>query len=96
MERMDIIYYTRKDDKGITISLRELCLREEVALEAIFYALRDSTDEYDLLDNLRRLICDEINLGEVTDTYIQYTITDSDGNTNYLKFKKSRRYENGN
>ena len=91
MDNMDIIYYTRNDEgKGKTISLRELNLREEIALEAIFYAVRDAVDEQDLLDQLRRLIWDEVIPDRTCPTYFSFRIIDMCGNISYLKFKKKK------
>ena len=44
MDFKRIIYYTRENDTGKTISLRDLCIKEEydAGLETIFYMVRDS------------------------------------------------------
>lgn len=87
MDISNIIYYTREGDKSKTISLRELCLRNDVDLEAVFYAARDAEDTKDLLCRLRRLSCDQIDFDQETNNYIRFTVIDVEGNTNYLKFK---------
>lgn len=94
MDISNIIYYTREDNKSRTISLRELCLREDVEFEAIFHAVRDAVDVQDLLDRFRRICCDQVELDEDLGRNIRFIITDVHGNTNYLKFKQARK-ENG-
>lgn len=91
MDIPNIIYYTREDNKSKTISLRELCLREDVEFEAIFHAVRDAIDAQDLLDRFRRICCDQIELDSDTGRYIRFTVIDAQGNTNYLKFKQARK-----
>ena len=90
MDISNIIYYTREGDKSKTLSLRELCLREEYDLEAVFHAVRDAVDEQDLLIRFRRLSCDLIELDTTSASYIRFVVTDAYGNINYLKFKKRR------
>ena len=90
MDISNIIYYTQKGDEYKTKSLRELCLREEFDLEAVFYAVRDAIDEKDLLIRIRRICCDQIELDTTSALYIRFVVTDVYGNTNYLKFKKRR------
>jgi hypothetical protein len=93
MDISKIIYYTKDGDSAYrTISLRNLCLREEVEFEAVFHAVRDAIDETDLLDRFRRICCDQVELDpeEHSSTYIRFIITDVYGNTNYLKFRKRR------
>lgn len=88
MDISNIIYYTRQDDKSKTLSLRELCLKEEYDLENVFHAVRDAEDAKDLLCRLRRLCCDVIEPDKDTPTHIRFVVIDVCGNTNYLKFKK--------
>lgn len=90
MDISNIIYYTREAGKSKTISLRELCLRDDVDLESVFYAARDAEDTQDLLGRLRRLSCDTIELDHETEHYIRFTVIDVTGNTNYLKFRKRK------
>ena len=90
MDISNIIYYTRQDEKSKTISLRELCLREEYDLEAVFHAVRDAEDAKDLLCRLRRICCDIIEPDQDLATHIRFLVTDIYGNTNYLKFKKAK------
>ena len=90
MDISNIIYYTREGNKSKTISLRELDLREEFDLEAIFHAVRDAIDEQDLLCRIRRISCDLIELDTTSASYVRFIVTDVCGNTNYLKFKKRR------
>ena len=96
MNISNIIYYTRDGDKSRTISLRELCLREDVDLETVFYAVRDAVDTDDLLERFKRLSCDQIEFDTETVSYIRFVVTDVHGNTNYLKFKKKRITDYGN
>lgn len=86
MEVKNIIYYTRENDTSKTISLRELCLRDEFDLESIFVAAKDFVDEHDLLVRFRRMCWDEIDLDAVTQFYIRFRITTVDGKINFLKF----------
>lgn len=89
MEIPNIIYYTKEGDKYRTLSLRELCLRDEFDLEAVFHAVRDAVDADDLLERFRRLCCDRIELDtiSVSPMYIRFIVIDVAGNKNYLKFK---------
>jgi hypothetical protein len=79
-------------DKSKTISLKELSLREDFYLEDVFYAVKEATDEFDLLERFRRICCDPIELDKVSKSpmYIRFTVTDAMGNTNYLKFKTKK------
>lgn len=90
MEISNIIYYTRENDKSKTLSLRELCLRDDFDLEAVFHAVRDAVDEKDLLIRIRRISCDTIDIDTTSASYIRFIVTDVRGNTNYLKFKKRK------
>lgn len=91
MDISNIIYYTRDaEGHGSTVSLRDLCLREDIEFEAIFHAVRDAVDTQDLLDRFRRISCDQIELCREIPTYIMFTVVDVNGNTNYLKFKKRK------
>ena len=90
MDISNIIYYTREGDKSKTVSLRELCLRDDADLEAVFHAVRDAEDAKDLLCRFRRLSYDTIDFDQETDKYILFTVLDVRGNTNYLKFKKRK------
>jgi hypothetical protein len=86
----NIIYYTREGGKSKTLSLRELCLKDEIDLESVFHAVRDAVDTHDLLCRFRRISCDVIELDQETDAYIRFTVLDVCGNTNYLKFRKKK------
>ena len=88
MNISSIAYYARDGEKGKTISLRDLCLRDEFDLESVFHAVRDAEDTKDLLCRFRRLSCDLIELDKETVSYIRFSVVDVEGNTNYLKFKK--------
>lgn len=94
MEVSKIIYYTREGDKNKTISLKELNLREEYYLEDVFYAVKDSIDEYDLMTRLANILHDGICLDCNTKPDIVYLITDIQGNTNYLKLKMKKENKN--
>jgi hypothetical protein len=87
MDIANIIYYTRVDGTGKTVSLRDMCLREPFELEDIFYAVKEATDEKDLLCRIRRISCDQIDHDNTTPSYIRFVVTDACGNKNYLKFK---------
>ena len=91
MEITNIIYYTRNDDKSKTLSLRDLCLREEKkGLEAVFYTVRDAINTDNLLESFKSLCCENIELESENDSYIRFVITDIYDNINYLKFKKKK------
>jgi hypothetical protein len=92
MDISNIIYYTRRDGAvtSITLSLRELCLRDGFDLESIFYTVKDATDAADLLCRIRRLLCESVEFDSETASYIMFKVTDVCGNTNYLKFKKRK------
>lgn len=90
MNISNILYYTREGDRNKTISLRELCLRDEFDLEAIFHAVRDAVDAHDLLCRIRRISCDVVEFDQETDAYVRFTVLDVCGHTNYLKFKKRK------
>ncbi len=97
MNISNIIYYTRKegDVTSTTLSLRNLCLREDVELEHIFYAVRDAVDTDDLWARLTRLVYDHIVLEDETPSTIMFTVYDINGNTNYLNFKKKKENNYG-
>lgn len=92
MNVSNIIYYTKSEGAATrtTLSLRNLCLREYVELEHIFYAVRDAVDASDLLLRLRRLIYDHIAFEDETPTTIMFTVYDVSGNKNYLNFRKGK------
>lgn len=90
MEISKIIYYTREGDKNKTISLKELNLREEYYLEDVFYAVKEATDEYDLMTRLTNILHDRICLDCDARPEIVYLITTVQGDTNYLKLKMKR------
>lgn len=90
MDISNIIYYTREGDKSRTLSLRELCLREDFDLEAVFHAVRDAVDVQDLLIRIRRISCDIIELDNINPHYVRFAVTDAHGNRNYLKFRKRK------
>lgn len=91
MEVGKIVYYTREGDKSRTLPLRELCLREDVDLEAVFYAVRDAVDERDLLYRLQRICSDRVEFEVTSDYFVRFIIFDSVRNQiNYLKFNKKR------
>lgn len=92
MDISNIIYYTREGEQSKTLSLRELGLRDvyDPDLETVFYMVRDAVDTNDLLDRFRRLCCDQVEFDCEKPTYIRFTVTDAQGNTNYLKFKKRK------
>lgn len=90
MDISNIIYYAREGDRSRTLSLRDLCLREEFDLEDVFHAVRDAVDAEDMLIRLRRISCDEIILDTSSSAYIRFLVTDVLGNQHYLKCKKRK------
>ena len=92
MNIANIIYYTRKPNAvtNTTLSLRDICLRDEFELEDIFYAVKDATDAGNLLFRLRRIIHEPVEFDSETESYILFAVTDAYGNKNYLKFKKKK------
>ena len=90
MKTTNIIYYSRQDDKNKTLSLRDLCLREEYdkGLETVFYAIHDALDTQELLVSLKRLCHESIELFEENDRYVVFEIMDAYDRINYLKIKK--------
>ena len=92
MNISNIIYYSRRDDKSQTLSLRDLCLREECdkGLETVFYAVRDSVDVQDLLAHFQKICHEHIEFECEKPSYIRFTVIDAYDNVNYLKFKKAK------
>ena len=89
MEVKHIVYYRCNDEKRDTLSLRDFCLREGFELKNIFYAVRDAADAQELLDMLRRICYEHIELEHDNPSYIRFTVVDAYNNTNYLKLKKT-------
>ena len=92
MDISNIIYYTRKEGTSKTLSLRELCLRDEFELEDVFRVVKEATDSHDLLCRIRRVCCDVVEFECENPGYIRFTVLDVCGNTNYLKFKKRKEH----
>ena len=92
MNISNIIYYSRRDDKSQTLSLRDLCLREEYdnRLETVFYTVRDSADVQDLLSGFKKICHEQIEFECEEPSYIRFTVIDAYDNTNYLKLKKTK------
>ena len=92
MNISNIIYYSRRDDKSQTLSLRDLCLREECdkGLETVFYTVRDSVDAQDLLAGFKKICHEQIEFECEEPSYIRFTVVDAYDNINYLKFKKAK------
>ena len=92
MEVLDIIYYTRQNEKSITLSLRDLCLKEayDHGLQTVFYAVRDSADAQDLLAHFQKICHEQIEFECEEPSYIRFTVVDAYDNINYLKFKKTK------
>ena len=90
MEVKRIIYYRCDDEKRDTLSLRDFCLREGFELKDIFYAVKDATDAQELLDVLRRMCYEHIELECDEPSYIRFIVVDAYDNTNYLKLKKAK------
>ena len=85
-----IIYYTVEDNKSKTVSLRELSFREDFYLEDIFYAVKEAADKEDLLNRFKRILCDEVEIDPTATWCLRFIVTDTRGNTNYIKFKPGR------
>lgn len=83
-------HYDTEADKRTTISLRDLSLREEFDLEAIFNAAKDAIDAEDLLERIRRLVYNPVESDCANMKYIRFKVIDTYGRTNYLKFKKAK------
>ena len=92
MNISNIIYYSRRNDKSQTLSLRDLCLREEgdKGLETVFYTVRDSVDAQDLLAGFKKICHEQIEFECEEPSYIRFTVVDAYDNINYLKFKKAK------
>ena len=92
MDITNILYFTRDEgaEKNRTLSLRELNLREEYDLEAIFYAVRDAVDAQDLLERIQRIVFEEVEFDKDEPSFIRFVVHDCNGRTNYLKFRKER------
>ena len=90
MEVKRIIYYRSNDEKRDTLSLRDFCLHEGFELKDIFYAVKDAADAQELLDMLRRICYEHIELEHDEPSYIRFTVVDAYDNINYLKFKKTK------
>ena len=92
MDFKRIIYYTRENDTGKTISLRDLCIKEEydAGLETIFYIVRDSAGAQELLDKLNMMYHESFALEQNDISCVVFKVIDSYDNTNYLKIRKVR------
>ena len=92
MNISNIIYYSRRNDKSQTLSLRDLCLREECdkGLETVFYTVRDSADVQELLSGFKKICHEQIEFECEEPSYIRFTVVDAYDNINYLKFKKAK------
>ncbi len=87
-----IVYYSWKNGKRATVSLRDLHLREDYdkGLETVFYTVRDSVDVQDLLSNFKKICYEQIEFQREEPDYIRFTVVDAYNNMNYLKFKKQK------
>lgn len=92
MDFKRIIHYTRENDTGKTISLRDLCIKYEydAGLETIFYVVRDSVSAQELLDKSNMMYHESFWLEQDDISCIIFKITDCYDNTNYLKVRKVR------
>ena len=93
MNISNIIYYSRRDDKSQTLSLRDLCLREECdkGLETVFYTVRDSADVQELLSSFKKICHEQIEFECEEPSYIRFTVVDAYDNINDChKLKKIR------
>ena len=90
MDVKRIIYYRCNDDKRYTLSLRDFCLHEGFELKDIFYAVKDASDAYELLDVLHCMCYEHIELECDEPSYIRFTVVDAYDNINYLKLNKAK------
>ena len=92
MDFKRIIYYTRENNTGKTISLRDLCIKDEydAGLETIFYVVRASVSAQKLLDKLNMMYHESFWLEQDDISCIIFKVTDCYDNTNYLKIRKVR------
>ena len=92
MDFKRIIYYTRVDDTGKTISLRDLCIKDEYdsGLETIFYIVRDSFSAEELLDKLNMMYHENFWIEQDDISCVVFKVIDCYNNTNYLKIRKVR------
>ena len=90
MDFKRIIYYTRENDTGKTISLRDLCIKEEydAGFETIFYIVRDSVGAQELLDKLNMMYHESFALEQNDISCVVFKVIDCYDNTNYLKIRK--------
>ena len=90
MDFKRIIYYTRENDTGKTISLRDLCIKEEYndSLETFFYIVRDSVSAQELLDKLNMMYHESFALEQNDISCVVFKVRDFYDNTNYLKIRK--------
>ena len=91
MDIKRIIYYTREDNISKTLSLRNLCIKDEYdsGLETLFYLVRDSVSAEELLYKLNTMYHESFFL-EQDDPCIIFKVIDCYDNTNYLKIRKIR------
>lgn len=86
-----IIYYTVVDGEKKTISLRDLCLKDEsCGLETIFQVVNESTDVQDFLEKINQICCERIEFDHETPGYIRFIVTDVYDSINFLKLRKQR------
>ena len=91
MEISNIIYYTRQNEKSKTLSLRNLCFKDEnKGLENIFYIVKDAINTQDFLEQFHDLFYESIELESEAPSYIRFKVIDAYDNTNYLKLKKPK------
>lgn len=95
MEVSNIIYYYRDDRKNQTLSLRNLRLKEisENCIESLFSIAYESHDATELLENMKKICYDNIEMGMETASFVCFTVIDNNNNRSYLKFKKRRNCE---
>ena len=96
MDISNIIYYTREDGKGKTLSLRSLCFKQDGQnLESIFYAVKAAPDILSLLNQLEAMFYDKITLEFEDESYILLKVIDVYQNINFLKLQKRKVINSG-
>ena len=90
MEYKRIIYYTKGDKATKTLSLRNLCIKEEydAGLETIFYLVRDTVGTDELVDKLNLICYESFSLERDDISCVLIKVIDCYNHTNYLKIRK--------
>ena len=88
MQISKIIYYTRRDNTSIPLSLHNLCPKDEKkGLETIFYLVKDATDIQDFVKKWNDTYYNQIEFECEKPSYIRFIEIDTLGHKNFLKLK---------